>query len=317
MPDLDKSRSRLILSLIALLALLSGSGNSATISVTHGESIQAAVDMANPGDIIEVMNGTYKGSISVNKQLVLSGIGMPVVDANRNKSAIILNGDRCTIHGFKVINSSNCGISLLSDFNTIANNTLEDIGIGIHLEKSHNNTIAYNDVRAGGWWNCGLLLESSKYNIIKSNDVSYHGIWGSGITLADSDYNNLTGNNAGADGWFECKGILLKYSNANSISGNTVWGDGWEGCGIYLDSASNNYLKSNNAHRGKWGMYLAHSHENTIERNIAKGIKYCVFLVFSRDNIIENNTGNIQLIDSGRNTVAGNTGWVYYGYSGP
>jgi ABC-type molybdate transport system substrate-binding protein len=50
MSDRDKSRFILIMALIALLALFTSASNAATISVTHGGSIQAAIDGASPGD---------------------------------------------------------------------------------------------------------------------------------------------------------------------------------------------------------------------------------------------------------------------------
>jgi parallel beta-helix repeat protein len=54
---------------------------------------------------------------------------------------------------------------------------------------------------------------------------------------------------------------------------------------------------------------------NAIENNIAEDIRLGVFLYSGRDNVIKNNTANIQLVDSDRNTVAGNTGWIFYGTS--
>jgi nitrous oxidase accessory protein len=309
----DKENFILMMNLIALLAFSTSISSAATISVTHGGSIQAAVDVAIPGDTIKVMNGTYKESVNVNKRLVLSGIGMPTVDANNNMSAIILSGGNCTIEGFNVINSRNSGITIQSDLNTISNNTLIDNGVGIYLKKSRNNMITHNDIRAGGWWNSGLSLKSSEYNIIKSNDVSYDGIWGTGISLVDSNYNNLTYNRASADGWLDGKGIFLRNSNSNLISSNDVRGRGWDGSGIHLDSSKNNIIRNNNACCSIEGIYLRASHNNAIENNIVEDIRLGVFIYLGKDNIIKNNNANIQLVDSDQNDVIDNAGWVYYG----
>ena len=129
----------------------------------------------------------------------------------------------------------------------------------------------------------------------------------------DSDHNILTGNEASADGGWECGGIFLKHSNDNSISSNTVKGSGWEGFGIHLDSANNNDIKDNNACCSTRGIYLLSSFNNTIEHKIARDIRLGVFLELGRYNIIKNNAANIQIIDSGPNTVADNAGWVYDG----
>lgn len=261
-----------------------------TITVGHGgcdyNNIQVAIDKASPGDTIEVMSGIYNESIDIKKQLILSGIDMPVLNANSNTSAIIVKEDGCTIKGFKVINSAIRGIFLLSDFNTISNNTLIDDTNGIYLKKSHNNIITNNNIRSEGWLKSGLILESSEYNIINGNDVSYKGFWGSGIILVNSNYNNLSENKASADGG---------------------------GSAIYLDSSNENYIENNNVCCSIDGIRLETSYNNVIEHNIAKDIREGVFLYLGKDNLIENNTANIQLIDSNQNNVSGNTGWIYYG----
>lgn len=274
--------------IVLFILMTEASGTTITVGPSGCDynSIQAAIDKASSGDTIEVMSGTYNESIDIKKQLILSGIDMLVLDAKSNGSTIILRADRCTIEGFNVINSVYRGIYLLSDFNTISNNTLMDEGNCIYLEKSHNNIITYNRVRAGGLWNSGLTLESSEYNIIKGNDISYNGVWGSGITLVNSNYNSLTDNRASAGGG---------------------------GSGIYLDSSRNNNIKSNNVCCSIDGIHLKASHSNVIERNNADDIREGVFLYLGKDNLIKDNIANIQLIDSDQNTVSGNTGWVYYG----
>lgn len=101
-----------LLASILIIFMISGLALSATITVCPGESIQAAVDKANSGDIIKVKSGTYEESIDVNKQLVLRGIdtgkGAPIIDS------AIINADGCELIGFEIEDTSGFGISVLS-----------------------------------------------------------------------------------------------------------------------------------------------------------------------------------------------------------
>ena len=85
-------------------------------------SIQTAIDTANPGDTIEVHNGTYYENVNVNKKLILRGIGMPVVDARGKGSPITLSEDYINLSGIKSINPGNlpeAEIKILSSGNKI------------------------------------------------------------------------------------------------------------------------------------------------------------------------------------------------------
>src|SRR5215218_4221890 len=60
----------------ALLAAASASASAATIDVLPGDSIQAAVNKAHPGDVIVVHRGVYRESIQIKKDhLALRGAG--------------------------------------------------------------------------------------------------------------------------------------------------------------------------------------------------------------------------------------------------
>ena len=65
-----KMRKSTIIMLAALMALLSGTADS-TFYVKPGQSIQAAINAASPGQIVEVQNGTYHERVNVTKQLTL------------------------------------------------------------------------------------------------------------------------------------------------------------------------------------------------------------------------------------------------------
>ena len=73
---------------ISMLVLLLGNGASAatiTVPIDYAK-IQWAIDNATAGDTIEVHSGTYYENVNVTKQLILRGIGNPVVDAGETEA---------------------------------------------------------------------------------------------------------------------------------------------------------------------------------------------------------------------------------------
>ena len=93
--------------------------------------------------------GAYDENVNVDKQLTLSGIGMPVVDAGGSGSAITLSADGIVIGGFMVTNSGyyqDAGIKVTSNNNTITNNNVSNNKCGICLSSSSNNTLYHNNL---------------------------------------------------------------------------------------------------------------------------------------------------------------------------
>jgi pectin methylesterase-like acyl-CoA thioesterase len=61
---------------VAAAALGAAPASAKTIDVFPGQSIQAAVNLANPGDVIAVHQGVYHGSVRIDKDdLTLRGAG--------------------------------------------------------------------------------------------------------------------------------------------------------------------------------------------------------------------------------------------------
>ena len=53
-----------------------------TVTVTPGQSIQAAIDTANPGDTIDVQAGSYNDQfLTIEKSLTIEAIGGPAIIA--------------------------------------------------------------------------------------------------------------------------------------------------------------------------------------------------------------------------------------------
>ena len=86
--------------------------------LSPGHNIQSAIKSANPGQVIEVQNGTFHERINVTKPLVLKGIGKPVIDAGGIGSAITISANGSTLMGFTATGSGNnvgdAGIRVLS-----------------------------------------------------------------------------------------------------------------------------------------------------------------------------------------------------------
>ncbi len=79
-----------------------------TFTVAPGQSIQAAVDRARPGDRIEVLPGTYSESVTIDfDDIELIGVAQngerPVLDGkNTMNDAVITSGNNFVISGFEI-----------------------------------------------------------------------------------------------------------------------------------------------------------------------------------------------------------------------
>lgn len=183
-----------IITLMVIVVMLSGFAE-ATISVEPGHSIQAAINAANPGQIIEVQNGTFYERINITKPLTLKGVGNPVIDAGGIGSAITISANGSTLMGFTATGSGtsagDAGIRVISGRNIIKDNTaIKNNDYGMILYHVDNNTVFLNTAienKKGG-----ILLTHSNNNNVWGNNVSENG---NGISIETSHDNTIESNN--------------------------------------------------------------------------------------------------------------------------
>ena len=265
----DRKRPQKIIFAILILFIICGQALAATITVQPGESIQEAIDQARTGDVIEVMSGTYQGTLDIKNEVSLMGIdsgkGMPVIDAGSILGSVFITANNSQISGFKILNPNGDGIDVISSNNTISNNSIEACGAAIYLMVSDENTIANNNatVRCQGVMGLlssdGIMLAHSDENIIKDNTASGASM---GIYLYYSHYNTILNNTAQRND----HGIAIKGSKNNTIQENCACNSKEEGIGL-LNGCTGNTVTKNNITNNSIGIYLRDSSNNTIYLN--------------------------------------------------
>ena len=154
-----------------------------------------AINAANPGQIIEVQNGTFHERVNITKPLILKGVGKPIIDAEGMGSAMTISANGSTLMGFTATgsgkNANDAGIRVLSYGNIIKDNTaIKNNNYGIILYHVDKNTVFLNTVIENK--NGGILLTHSNNNQVWGN---YAGMNWNGISIETSRGNTINANN--------------------------------------------------------------------------------------------------------------------------
>jgi parallel beta-helix repeat protein len=122
-----KALSTIIVTLFMLsivTGILPASAEPIPIQVNAGESIQAAIDLANSGDLIIVNTGTYYQSFIVNKPLTIESNGAIInLEGTIFQTAIFVVSSGVTLSGFTIRNSIT-GIQASGSSNVILENNV-------------------------------------------------------------------------------------------------------------------------------------------------------------------------------------------------
>jgi parallel beta-helix repeat protein len=291
--------SRLITLLLVFLILIlsSGIGTATEIFVQSGESIQAAVNSAVPGDVITVKPGTYTENIKVTAHnlVIKSESGNPtntiIIAKDPAVDVFSVESNKVTISGFKIMESKSghAGISMYQCKNcTVENNRLLNNTVGVYLKNSDYNLILNNLIGKG---DKGVVTEQSNYNTISGNRASKNRY---GFYVPNSEGNIISNNTLSENKDY---GILLSTGVGNTLSGNEASNNGR---GIHLGNSDSNSISDNTIVSNEvYGLFICpKSDRNRVLNN------YFNNTVNAQAN---NGTGNIYNIEktAGTNIVGG------------
>jgi parallel beta-helix repeat protein len=332
---MDQAKGRtychLIPAMTLTLALILTTGQSSTFTVTAGDKIQDAIDMATPGDIILVESGIYFENLNITKNITLIGMdngnGLPVIDALGLGSTITFSAPGTVLDGFcaqNALGQDQAAIKIMSDNNTVVNNTArQSHEMGIFLERANNNLLANNLVvdnlfgisvsnSAGNMLQNNLMVGNDQNFLVPSrgscnqiddtNLVDGKPVY---FLMNRSDITIDASSPAGDIYCINCYNITVKDQELT---------DNW--AAIYLYNTSFSNITGNRLQRNTFGIYLLNSYNNTIIENHTSENVYGIYIsTGSFNNTVFNNTvtqndfGLFVVSDTGsnqKNRISGN-----------
>lgn len=265
------------------------------LTVSPGGSIQEAIDSAEPGSTVLVMDGTYKEQIVVNKALTLTGNGNSTIiqGAGSGNTISIPSGTSDVVISNFLINGTgkySTGIFIKGMNNSVCNVTFVNHEIGVHIYDSSRDVLknvrlinnTYN-LRVYGLTLSHFLHSIDSSNLVEGKRVYYWVSEHDKVFPPDAGYIaaincsrvvvkdlSLSDNFAGVQFAYTnnslvqnvtCQsneqGIRLLCSNGNTIIGSTLHLNSFSG--ISLSTASSNHILRNLVELNPNGITLSYS----------------------------------------------------------
>ena len=328
----------LVASGVALAAQIGSAGAQSSV-VGPGESIQKAVNAADPGDTI-VVRGVHREDVIIRKNgIKLRGEDAVIEAPPRAKAdspcskfvggpeAICVLGDfnpetgevhervrdvsvsGFTFRGFKDKDAFVIDVFAARNATVVGNRITGNVAEGIAFGKSVNTTIAKNHVIGSPKTDAaGIVVEASSRTTVAGNDLIDDSF---GVILIDSTGTKILSNDITDS---TLSGTLILGSTGTKIVSNDIRRPGEAGIAIFGPERANNAGKvvGNRISGGAWGILLQLAHGgsftgNTIRNNCAgmffeaTGFKEPVVGLEVKGNTVENNTRSCRAAQLDRN----------------
>lgn len=266
-----------------------------TVDVEPGESIQAAIDAADPGDTIRIAEGAYEERLNVTvPNLTLRGVGgqPTIAGTGVNGTVVNVSAPGVTVRSMTVTGGEGYGVS--------TDDGLQGpLGFGIYVE------------------------DAARFSLIDSSVVGNEG-WG--VYLLDSPGSAIRGNNLSNNGW---DGVIVVFSDRTTVTDNVARDNGVEDFrprhGIRFTGTDDGLIANNTAARNAYGgiLFTGESADNTVRDNVMRdnGDRgFGTFGEFRRNRVVSNTMvgndrfGVLTYTPGGNNSFVGNV--VRRGFDG-
>jgi len=290
---MGRRRSLLTFLTLAVVQLSAAVAGAATLQVVPGDSIQAAIERAAPGDVVEIARGEYVGNLLVAKPLTLRGVGRPTVSGGMKGDTIRVTAPDVVVEGLIVrdsgdsLGSQNSGIYLWP---------------GAHRAVVRNCDLTYNLF--------GLWIEKANDVLIERNVITGKRDYGSsqrgnGIQLYNTTGAKIIGNEIS----FVRDAIYVDVSHRAVFRGNRLHHSRY---GTHYMNSYYNLWEDNDVYMNRGGLALMEVRDQVVRNNRAwANSDHGIMLRTIQDAVVENNivAGNARgffIYDAEYNTLRGN-----------
>ncbi len=308
--------------------------------------LQTAINKAEPGSLLELPAGVYRGNITINKPLIIDGKNQKaIIEGDGQGTVIRIKSSYVTIKNLIIRHSGqehervDAGVAIIKAKHVkIQNCKILDSLFGIDLQQVSKSEISGNYITSKpfslGLRGDAIRLWYSNDNIVRGNRIIKSRdfvVWYSHGNLIEKNYGEYcryslhfmyTGKNIVQDNVFKHNsvGIFFMYSQDTEAYRNVIENSlGTTGLGIGLKDSSNYIIKNNTMIYCARGLYIDRSPFQPDAHNYIEGNKLLynseavhfhslsIANIF-KDNIIKGNIENV-INDSYNTRVTKNT-WI-------
>jgi nitrous oxidase accessory protein len=307
-----------LLAVTAALAILAAA-NPVTATVLRlradQSDLQAVIDRAQDGDVIELPAGRWQGPLTLDKAVILRGEGS-VIDGGNVGNVIVVDAPGARLEGLTIQNSGgdvgapDCCVYVTKKATgaVIRDNRMQGCVFGIWIHETDaaqivgNHIAGRTDLRSADRGN-GIHLFNASHLVVSGNHVEQAR---DGIYVSATE-DSLIEDNVTVNLRF---GIHYMYSYRNTLRGNVANDNA---IGLALMESLHLVIEENEARRNdRYGILFRDVQHSQIRRNTLEENAHGMFFFSSTDNVVEDNRiANNQIgmkvwAGTRRNGVSGN-----------
>lgn len=236
---------RFIAAILCALTLSAWLSTTTAGAEGHDFDLQAALDAAQPGDVLTVPAGVYAGPLTIDKPITLDGQGEAVIAGSGRGDVVTITAPYVTLRGFTIRNSGdlldqeNAGVTGAAGHLTIENNRFEDTLFGIYLKEAPNSAVIGNEIFSKD------LPQARRGDGIR--------IWYSDGSLVEDNYVHGS------------RDVVIWFSPNAVVRRNTVEGGRY---GLHFMFSDNQLLEDNILRHNSVGVFLMYGRGLTMRRNV-------------------------------------------------